>query len=290
MTTRSSWSADYVEVAVYPPSHRLEWSRPITLLYSLLKSTAAARTSILMSSYKSTFGHGIVHVSCKTTKGRFVDEWSGFTGDNNGVGLNAVLNDGAAIGVLFYTFDDGRLQSNVEVRSSLKKAAAKNSDKPHFIRKMVSTDQCDILVSHLKKFKEQDNLQYGFLVDPLTYAGAGCTSYVMSFLDVAGINEPIMERMKRKLEVSQAHIGNEFGNGPISFRTYLFYPYPWTYRGIPNESIEFYDPNRMDDFFTQAIKCAAEKKCKDQEIKQWVIDKEIRAIKNEFMAGIEIPL
>ncbi|MEO5667682.1 MAG: hypothetical protein ABIR96_06470 [Bdellovibrionota bacterium] len=162
---------------------------------------------------------------------------------------------------------------------------------PKFLRVSVDTEACDRMVNFYATFKhlgwnkavtplaEQRKkpldqlLSFGFTIDPYsaylkrvsgedkTPLGGGCSSFALAFLKLSGHFDPIFEaRFSRTIAVSEKLIGGKYGRiagNKVSVLGVLagHLGRHWTFEGVANRSLRFYDVQNIWDFIAGAQTC-----------------------------------
>jgi hypothetical protein len=289
-----------LEIMVVPTANELNWDNPTKLTYAFLRSYA--RRMIAENIYKkerTAMGHGLVRTKCHTGEEE-VDFWSGFNGNTNNYALN-LAKAGAGLSVFLYDYNDGYIQSTEFVHKYLKDIISQPSVKPSFIRINVSQEQCRMIKQHFEDFNSQDTLWYGFFTDPHKANGAGCTSYVISYAQKAGIFPQFLEKnWTRKVSMSLKHLGPTRQNSeidghvlePVSFFKFMnpLKQTKWNNKGDKLISFLYPDPQFMIDFLLKSVTCLENPaQCNDRpDLMDWLIENKAKVTTNEYMKGIEI--
>lgn len=139
-----------------------------------------------------------------------------------------------------------------------------NSGKPElrealsFIRFEISEKQCQDLMNYFEDFKRfGGNNRYGFMVHPLNEngelnigpkLGSGCSEFVTSFIQKAGLMTPEFERKwKRNLHIPNALIGTP--ERAVRRRTMQSNTLPWGKRADAKHTLlSFWDPELMHEW------------------------------------------
>jgi len=159
-------------VYVYPPTMKLDWKSPKSLIHSFLKieATKKARqvltpatdyvsdfneTGTIDTHYMSTMGHTIAHIQCVLPTGVAYDRWTSLSGqDNAAEDYDLVFKKKIGVGLLFHKYGDGHIISGQENYKRLvhykgqkyKEASGKTATaKPKYISFSIGAEQCQSL-------------------------------------------------------------------------------------------------------------------------------------------------
>lgn len=289
-----------LEMMVIPTSKPLNWGNPTSLKYGFFRTYAQRMISEkIYGRERTAMGHGLVRALCFTGDEE-VDFWSGFNGNRNNEALKLFL-DGAGLSVFLYGYNDGYIQNTEFVNKYISDILKQPAIKPSFVRINVNQEQCRLIKQHFDEFNAQDTLWYGFFADAEGASGAGCTSYVVSYAQKAGIFPPFLEknwtrevRMSTKLlgPTDQAVEIDGDALTPISIFKFLnpLKPVKWNRKTDKAVYFSFPDPQYMVDFMRTSIKCLENpSQCNDRpDIMNWLMENKAKIATNEYMRGIEI--
>lgn len=218
------------------PSPGLDWSTPKALGHSAVSNT--------LSGAPHAIGHVSIEVACDDGSGLL----AGATGAEADYTEDLVRNQGYGLGLLFHTFPDGRLYSRAEIEAELPDLYARGA--LTFARFKISNDACARLVRYHREYLANGyDHSYGLANRPLFREGAGCTAFGVSFLEVAGILEPAIERsFARAYYVPTTWIGGPLTGNFIPVRRFFnpLFPSHWAGPGEASFFIHFYDADLMD--------------------------------------------
>jgi len=293
-----------LELMVVPPAPALNWDNPTILTLGYLRSYAQKTVSKkLFSRQRSAMGHALVRVQC-STGAEDVDFWSGFSGNENYRGVHLLLG-GAGLSIMTYNYQDGHIQSTEFVNKFLSDIIQQPEIHAGFIRINISPEQCKIINTHYEDWRKNgtENLIYGVFADPLSFQGAGCTSYAVSFAQKAGIFPPFLEEnWTRTVELSTKNLGptdqaysvEGYTLKPLSYTRLINFLRPLKWKRENDKLIRFslIDPQYMADFFKLSIECleAPEKAQSRPDLMNWLSENKAKICYNEYLRGIEITL
>lgn len=291
-----------LEIIVVPPSRPLNWDNPTSLQFSFLRTyTQRMIAEKLYRRERTSMGHGIVRAKCYDGT-QEVDFWSGFNGNQNNNALH-LSKAGAGLSVFLYDYYDGYIQSTEFIHKYLNDALKQPGIKPSFVRILVNQEQCRLIKQHYEDFTNKDTLIYGFMTNPIDAGGAGCTSYVVSYAQKAGIFPPFLDKQwNRPIRISTKLLGPTDQSAeidgvvlqPISMFCFInpLRPVKWNSKDDIAVNFDFLDPQYMVDFMRKSIKCLDNPSdCNDRsDIMEWLTENKARISTNEYMQGIEISL
>lgn len=194
--------SSYVFLFAFPSAAYLDWSSPSNLTWTSLQSTIAKRTFAL----PTTIGHAQFAWHCQKPDGTVLSRGgSGQSGELNGQSLQ-ILKDGWGMSLLELVYTDGVLESTEDVKSRVRKGAAK--DQFSWVAFQVPTESCMAMAEYVDAFKAAGaHKNYGFPVDPLKLEGGGCTSFAHAAVVKAGLPLPFREDWLREYNIAVEDMG-----------------------------------------------------------------------------------
>ena len=163
----------------------LDWSSPsratATVLGNYLDWQAPA--------FSHPIGHSFVRIRCADRGGQQDrDVWAGVTGGGTRADLYRFFFGGEGFGLMSASFH-GRMMSKGEILSE--RRYHRMSNRAQRIRVLVSQAACErVLKFHDEFVRAKLYLNFGLVKRPRWKEGAGCTTFVLSLLDVAGVKIP----------------------------------------------------------------------------------------------------
>lgn len=311
-------------IYVYPPRQRINWSTPKSTINSMLKMQLDAEMmandeveftsdfgepGTISSSYRSTMGHTIGHISCVLPNGRRYEKWTSFTGQNYGKADKAIiLEKKIGAGVLFHDFIDGEVIAGAEnsKRVNFYQGGKENGtiNRPRYLQMEVGALSCmnikgmvdffesfhhpKMSLPDLEKLPPEKRIFFSAhldpyesylarLADPRAKVGGGCAPYGAALMKIAGIYQPALERFfRRPLAVSERLIGGivdpatgKLREVPLGELMFGKLGDHWTYAGYANRQVNLYDPQLIYDFIGQLMTCEDTGRC-TPEVAQWM--------------------
>lgn len=159
-------------IYVYPPTMKLDWKSPKSLIHSFLKIEASKKARQIVTPatdyvsdfeeagsidthYMSTMGHTIAHIQCVLPTGSQYSRWTSLSGqDNASEDFDLVFKKKIGVGLLFHKYSDGHIISGQENYKRLvhykgqkyKDASGKMvTAKPKYISFSIGAEQCQSL-------------------------------------------------------------------------------------------------------------------------------------------------
>ena len=226
--------ADDLTLYFYP-SPGLSWKSPRSLALGVLKSK-------LLGSERQ-IGHVTVEVSCEGNK-----PFHFFTGasqiDRDSPRL--LFREGYGLGILFHDFP-GYGEDSAELLPELEKRY--QSGNLSFIHFKINAPTCRRLETYLKEYKDRGyDKHYGLSNRPLFCEGAGCSAFGASFLEVAGLLDPIFTKhWSMKVRVPRELIGGPLTHQYVPF-TRILWADRWAEENEPHQSLFFWSPDQMHEW------------------------------------------
>lgn len=184
---------------VIPSPLGISWESPRALFISALGNHVAAQ------SFKR--GHGIGHVHVEICGDGRPPALTGISGEGFDEYYREIFARKSGLGVLFHQFR-GRLESPEEIDDSLRRA--RRQDRWVAREFNVTVDGAAAARAHLAQFEaRRDDLRYGFRCDPMSFEGAGCTAFAISFLQVAGVKIDELAHWRRRVFIPNELISDE---------------------------------------------------------------------------------
>ncbi len=174
-------TAQQLTIYTIPAPHRFQWESPGRLLFSYIRNAFAGSTH---GKIRHPIGHMMVHLKDSTSEviaGVSAVPYSGMT--------RKVLFNGYGLGILFEKIK-GRLDETEVNLPDIQQRSA--SGEIAFLQFSVSPAAFDLLWKYYSDYKEKGLYKtYNGLNHPFAGEGAGCSAFVFSFLDVAGLQDMV---------------------------------------------------------------------------------------------------
>ena len=225
------------ELTVYAmcPPRSMDWSSPRSLLFA----TAGNKLTFHHKNHKHSIGH--VFIELKHGDERMLTG-SVPTGDSNALNKQLLLKEGAGLGILFADMP-GRLEETAGLDSELPDRYA--SGRIAFITFKLSQATYDRVKTFISEYQKRgyDKIYNGLNV-PRRGLGAGCGTFGMACLDVAGLLHPTWQKIwYRHIDIAQRLIGGRFNKGTKVSVTDLLLAGRWNRDGEPTRRLDLCDPD-----------------------------------------------
>lgn len=230
------YAAEVTLYAINSP-HPLNWESPRSLLISTLRSSI---NPTRQGRSNHTIGHAYLGLKCdgETEVISGMTSGKGFSSRTNlfknGHGLSIILQD-----------NPGHFQDTVESRKDIEFFAGLN--RMSIIKLIVSNDQCLKAREWYTEFAARENPIYGGVARrPLTGEGAGCTAYVMSFLEYADLNYAFFNKIfEQTIYIPNEVLGGDYGPNKVSIGDISGNRKKLSVMSENSLEVKLYDPNRM---------------------------------------------
>ncbi len=232
-----SLPADCQELTVFAmcPPRTMSWANPRALLFS----TAGNKLTFHHMQYKHSIGH--VFIELKNGDERMM-AGSIPVGDSNALNKQMLMKEGVGLGILFANMP-GTLETAADLDPQLPDRYT--SGRIAFITFRLSQSTYDRLVKFIKEYKERgyDKI-YNGLNEPRRGLGAGCGTFGMACLDVAGLLHPVWRNVwYRHVDIAQRLIGGRFGGGKKVSVAQILMAGCWARDGEPTRRLDLCDPD-----------------------------------------------
>jgi hypothetical protein len=286
-----------LQVLVRSPDLPIGWSSPRELILSLLKGPAlnwiggSVRSETLQS--LSTYGHAAARLRCQG-----VDHWVDYGFESAAEVSRLVQHEGAGLAVFFQALDNGCLGLDEEVMEEFGLREWAKARPPLLLEFGLTEPQCEAGLQHLEALKAMpEPKKYGFALDPLRYEGATCGTLSASFVQRMGLYEPIFDRWRTSVSISELWLGQGFPGdqqprlprarryrvelsdllGPLGSQ--------WQFEGLPSRPLSFFDPFRMYEFIAAAYGCVSRGSCSDRRLAEWLFEHGAFRVTRELSPG-----
>ncbi|GEM_PF-3689619 len=190
---------DYVIVSYLPPAVAVDLRSPEAMRRTL---TDGLTDPLGVVAAKTKLGHSIVAWQCGAAQGV-----TSFTGEDDGQALKMILSGWGVVPVLS-TFEDGHLYT--EAGFNPRHDRAMRSGKGVVTAVEVSRARCEGLRDALRRFLTHPDVparNFGLLLDPARFEGAGCLSFAWFISGAAGVIGDMAPLYRRVVEVRAGQIG-----------------------------------------------------------------------------------
>lgn len=195
---------------VIPSKVPYDWSSPRSLHRSYMKNIRRN----LLSGQHYLLGHAFLELRSSLIPGKLL---TGMRSVSREESRKYVLKEDFGLAILGAELD-GRLETSEELEPIREKYAKR--DRLAFIRVMLSEDAAARMLAFFDQYVSRydtpdvDGVPYGGAFWPRFEAeGAGCSAFVVSFLDVAGLLRKFYDDWKISIEIPMDLIGGPYNDG-----------------------------------------------------------------------------
>jgi hypothetical protein len=238
--------ADELLFTVIRPEVAMNWKNPRRTLITYIKSGLNKKYKREGHTLKHSIGHVGIHVNCSATDGQ--SEYVRTTGQSNVTEDDyheLVLKRKVGLGVLLESVR-GKLFSTEEADHDL--ADYSGSDRLAVIDYQISNSTCRRVQKFIEEYEQKKVYQnYGsFGARPRYGEGAGCSSFGVSVLEVAGLLDAEQyQDWQMKIKIPQKLVGGSLNPGnSVSIISVLFSKYmlAWAKPDEPGYDVTFWEP------------------------------------------------
>ncbi len=156
-------STNSMQFFIAPPQRFVKWDNPTKLATSFLKGWLKSHQVNPLNRKKTAMGHGMVHVDCVDEQNVQHEFWTGITGTGD-TETDLVMKEKVGIGIIFMNFDNGYIQHEDEVKSTLSAYRGRLETsisgqttriKPRFLEFSLSPKQCTDAVAFYSAFRNR---------------------------------------------------------------------------------------------------------------------------------------
>ncbi|MFN8358004.1 MAG: hypothetical protein U0Y10_26315 [Spirosomataceae bacterium] len=230
------------EITIYTfiPASPINFETPRRAFFTRLRNTVSFRHPIR----SHPVGHLVVELRYDSLR-----EVSGYSANEMFSVYKSYLLQGIGLGVLFMPVP-ARIES-LE-RNAAQLLRRQKTGRMAYLRFKVSPQAFDRVWHYMKAYRQRPSAQYLILPsDPQHDTTAYCSSFAMSFLDVAGIGTAFRERWladsvwTTDFNVPEDLIGRPFNNRKVGLFTLLLKGGHWAQAGTPTRSIRLLNPSLL---------------------------------------------
>lgn len=240
-------------VTLHAPTHPIRFRTPQSLARSLAVASAGYllherfRQATGRSLAFHMLGHAMIEVKSVGEDGRRLYLLSAVTDTGDGETARLILKQ--QVGFSLADFGTrGRLESFDEVARDVDEAAETNVRAVR-VRFLVSPQASARMLQFAEEFERRRVFErYSLTGSPLDGTGAGCTSLVAAFLEVAGVlDDGLKERWTVRLRVPDQLFGDPVQGTRVPVRRLFFGPRTrrWATEREPHRLLTFYDTTAM---------------------------------------------
>jgi hypothetical protein len=217
------------------PPRSMNWSSPRSLLFA----TAGNKLTFQHMKHKHSIGH--VFIELKNGEERMLTG-SVPTGDSNARNKQMLFKEGAGLGILFADMP-GCLEPSEGLLSELPDRY--ESGRVAFVVFKISQATYDRLKAFIKEYKERGYDQiYNGLNEPRRGLGAGCGTFGMACLEIAGLLHPTWQKIwYRHIDIAERLIGGKLGGGKKVAITSVLLAGRWNRDEEPVRRLDLCDPD-----------------------------------------------
>jgi len=232
--------AGSLTIYAIPSPRGLEWSTPKALAWSTYQNQNSAQTH--------TIGHANIHLRCDIAAGdeENFEIATGMTSTEDDPTRALLQDEGYGLGILFVTIP-GRLEPAQEIAADLE--SRRKSGLINFMQFKISAKTCSRLAKYVREYKDRGYDQaYGLPNRPRYGEGSGCSAFVASFLDLAGLHTPTLRsKWYRELRVPKHLVGGPLTGNFVRVMDLIrpLRPSRWAKPEEPHFLIQFYDPEAL---------------------------------------------
>jgi hypothetical protein len=224
---------------------KMGWDSPRQLTGNSAKAMIANKAH--------SIGHVALEIQCPTG-GRDSHIVTGFTPVTAKHNFNLLFKDVVGLGILEVSWP-GKLESEQDVFKAVD-YRKKNKDKLAIMTFLVSETSCRRMLDYLHEFKNTSTpLWYGNSPQPRRHEGAGCSSFGVSFLEIAGImTEDFRKDWIVARRVPLATMGG-YVYPKVSIMKLLTMPESrrWSTASEPHMALETYEPAYMYNWVRELV-------------------------------------
>jgi len=232
-----SAAAPAQELTLYAmcPPHSMNWSSPRSLMFA----TVANKLTFIHMKNKHSIGH--VFIELKNGEERLM-AGSVPTGNSNADNKRMLLKEGVGLGILFAPMP-GCLETAADLDPQLPDRF--HSGRIAFVNFKLSQATYERLVRFLKEYKERgyDKI-YNGLNEPRKGTGAGCGTFGLACVEVAGLLHPAWKNVwARHIDIATRLIGGSMGGGKKVAIPSILVAARWAKEGELTRRLDLYDPD-----------------------------------------------
>lgn len=231
-------------VYAFRSSAPLDYATPRQLAFSLVKSFRNRRNPNAESSH--FLGHLSVQIQCRATglSPSFNALASISGGENDFATVMRSLSRGGGLDPVLATYKDGHFEDETVARNDIVQNAKRGGLRS--LEFLISDEACLRAKSFHLEFKSKNYAKnFGLLLNPRKREGAGCSSYVMSVLEVAGMMTfDFRKNWVQTLRVPKAYFSGSSDLRPVRFAKTLggLMAAPWATPQTPHIEIQYWEP------------------------------------------------
>lgn len=203
---------------------------------SPINYSSPASTALSFANDKRV-GHTMVEITCSRPSG---EKFELLTGQSGG-GDETAIDAGWGLSVLEMSFP-GVLQDKSTVQGRLRELSEKGVSS--FLRVLVTPAMCERFATFYADYKDaKDYENFGLQLRPRFHEGGGCTSFGVTFLELAGLMTPALETSwKQTMSVPVSLMGDPTKGRKIK-KLDVVTRFSWARPGEEAKTASFWEPN-----------------------------------------------
>lgn len=240
----SAFAENELTIHMIPSPKGINWYKPQALAVSAIKN------QIARSPAGKVHGIGHVYVELKCGETHF---FTGMTSQTDTEEREALFKQGYGLGILFKNYL-GKLELDSDVRKDLE--PMHKVGRSSFVTFKINDSACGRLLQYMDEFKAggYDKIYAGLNARPLEREGSGCSAFGASFLELAGLQSPEIEKeWTTQRIVPRKFVGGPLTNRRVNILKILFaFRAGWSANPENNFPLNFWDPEKMDEWVREA--------------------------------------
>ena len=232
--------ADSVSFHLFRSPLGINWSTPWNMTVSTL------RNSLANTHGKRAFfiSHVFVEVNCDST-GEHIYRGQTSTDDSNEREL--IFKKKYGMGVMFHTYK-GKFEKDQSILNDM--APYEGDSRRGTFSALIKPQTCQRMLRYVQEYEDRGygNLYSGLQADPLKGEGAGCSAFAISFLRIAGLEEPFLNEWKNIIDVPKRFIGGPLTGKNVNILKILTRPAAKWSNKEDHIHLEAWNPEKMLDW------------------------------------------
>jgi hypothetical protein len=216
----------------------INWRTPWHMTTSTLKNQMAPSPKGISA---HTISHTYAEISCDSSGARLL---RGMTSDGNTEERDLLFKQKYGLGIIFHTFR-GRLEKEEDLSRDLSYYFGKSRMSQLTIK--ISPEACQRMVDYAHEYETRGfgKMYAGLQADPLKGEGAGCSAFVISFMEVAGLLKPFTNQWVERINVPLSLVGGPMTRNKVSIGKILkSYGVQWSDK-VPHFPLKAWNPEKM---------------------------------------------
>ncbi len=239
-------NAGELTLHLIPAPKPTNWSSPQKLAQSALQNQYVPYSG----GKRHSIGHLFVELECHGAR-----LFTGSTSTGDTEERKAIFLQGYGLGIVLKNFK-GKLDDPRETEQDIRQMQA--TGRSNFLRFRITDSTCNRLMQYWFEYQIRGyhHTYAGLNARPLYGESAGCTAFGTSFLELAGLLDPVFEsNWKTKLIMPRRYVGGPLTKRWVNFLSILTarrskWDQDLSRRGFP---LDFWDPEKMVKWTAQAV-------------------------------------